>query len=204
MAAETSSGRAGGSWRFEPSRLAEREGMGRERFAGLSGGEKTKLAIAHIWAQAGYPAPRRADEPSGLSRRRLVIGELNAVRRHDRSSSRMTGISSIRDGRSDHRTAGRRGRRSIPATIRIYREEKARRYASQLHQFEEQQKYEREDRSGDRPAQELVGEGASGSRRRRAWRKCAACKNFTAARRRAWINRSSPVFIGWRRSISKA
>ncbi|AZN41824.1 ribosomal protection-like ABC-F family protein [Paenibacillus albus] len=112
-----------------------------ERLAGLSGGEKTKLAIAHIWASR--PDILLLDEPTnhldfqGVD---WLVAELakfagtTIIISHDRYFLDQTvdRIIELDDGKSTN----------FPGNYTFYREEKARRYQSQLHQFEEQQKYE--------------------------------------------------------------
>ncbi|NBD23343.1 ribosomal protection-like ABC-F family protein [Paenibacillus glycinis] len=113
-----------------------------ERFAGLSGGEKTKLAIAHVWASK--PDILLLDEPTnhldfqGVD---WLIGELRTfggttiVISHDRYflDATVDRIIELQDGTSV----------DYPGSYTFYREEKERRYASQLHQYEERHKYER-------------------------------------------------------------
>ncbi|SEM89889.1 ribosomal protection-like ABC-F family protein [Paenibacillus sp. OV219] len=112
-----------------------------ERLAGLSGGEKTKLAIAHIWASR--PDILLLDEPTnhldfqGVD---WLVAELGKyagttiIISHDRYFLDQTvdRIIELDDGKSIN----------FPGNYTFYREEKARRYQSQLHHFEEQQKYE--------------------------------------------------------------
>ncbi|SDW13486.1 ribosomal protection-like ABC-F family protein [Paenibacillus sp. CF384] len=112
-----------------------------ERLAGLSGGEKTKLAIAHIWASK--PDILLLDEPTNHLDFDGVDWLVQELRRysgttivisHDRYFLDQTvdRIIELQDGVST----------SFPGNYTFYREEKARRFQSQLHQFEEQQKYE--------------------------------------------------------------
>ncbi|GLX70635.1 ribosomal protection-like ABC-F family protein [Paenibacillus glycanilyticus] len=112
-----------------------------ERLAGLSGGEKTKLAIAHIWSSK--PDILLLDEPTnhldfdGVD---FLVQELQRYKgttiviSHDRYFLDRTvdRIIELQDGVST----------SYPGNYTFYREEKLRRYQSQLHQYEEQQKYE--------------------------------------------------------------
>ncbi|QKS47906.1 ABC-F type ribosomal protection protein (plasmid) [Paenibacillus cellulosilyticus] len=112
------------------------------RFDGLSGGEKTKLAIADIWASK--PDVLLLDEPTNhldLQGVEWLIDELKSFEgtvivishdRHflDRATKRTIEID---EGAVT----------SYPGNYTFYREEKARRYASQLHQYIEQTKYER-------------------------------------------------------------
>ncbi|MBD3920845.1 ABC-F type ribosomal protection protein [Paenibacillus sp. PR3] len=112
------------------------------RFEGLSGGEKTKLAIADIWASK--PDVLLLDEPTNhldLQGVEWLIDELKGFEgtvivishdRHflDRATKRTIEID---DGKLTN----------YPGNYTFYREEKARRYASQLHQYIEQTKYER-------------------------------------------------------------
>lgn len=113
-----------------------------QRFDGLSGGERTKLAIADIWASK--PDVLLLDEPTNhldLQGVEWLIDELKSFEgtvivishdRHflDRATKRTIEID---DGKLTN----------YPGNYTFYREEKARRYASQLHQYIEQTKYER-------------------------------------------------------------
>lgn len=113
-----------------------------DRLAGLSGGEKTKLAIAHIWASK--PDILLLDEPTNhldfqgvdwlVSELAKFTGTTITIS-HDRYFLDQTvdRIIELDEGKSIN----------YPGNYTFYREEKARRYQSQLHQFEEQQKYER-------------------------------------------------------------
>ncbi|GMK38288.1 ABC transporter ATP-binding protein [Paenibacillus sp. CCS19] len=112
------------------------------RFDGLSGGEKTKLAIADIWASK--PDVLLLDEPTNhldLQGVEWLIDELAKFEgtvivishdRHflDRATKRTIEID---EGALTN----------YPGNYTYYREEKARRYASQLHHYIEQTKYER-------------------------------------------------------------
>ncbi len=112
-----------------------------ERFSGLSGGEKTRLALANIWAKS--PEFLILDEPTnhldfqGID---WLIGELQSYRgtvliiSHDRYflDQVVTRIVEIEDGQAT----------SYPGNYTAYREEKARQYEIQLHQYVEQKKKE--------------------------------------------------------------
>ncbi|CAM3542317.1 ABC-F type ribosomal protection protein [Paenibacillus lupini] len=111
------------------------------RLAGLSGGEKTKLAIAHIWSSK--PDILLLDEPTNhldfdgvdwLVQELQQYSGTTLVISHDRYFLDQTvdRIIELQDGVST----------SFPGNYTFYREEKSRRYQSQLHQYEEQQKYE--------------------------------------------------------------
>ncbi|ACT01538.1 ribosomal protection-like ABC-F family protein [Paenibacillus sp. JDR-2] len=111
------------------------------RLAGLSGGEKTKLAIAHILSSK--PDLLLLDEPTnhldfeGVDYLVQELGRYNGttiVISHDRYFLDQTvdRIIELQDGIST----------SFPGNYSFYREEKSRRFQSQLHQYEEQQKYE--------------------------------------------------------------
>ncbi|QHT61546.1 ABC-F type ribosomal protection protein [Paenibacillus lycopersici] len=118
------------------------KGWEEARFSGLSGGEKTKLAIAHIWASK--PDILLLDEPTnhldfqGVD---WLIGELRSfggttiVISHDRYflDAAVDRIIELQDGESV----------DYAGNYTYYREEKERRFATQLHRFEERQKYER-------------------------------------------------------------
>ncbi|WP_308634157.1 ribosomal protection-like ABC-F family protein [Paenibacillus silvisoli] len=112
-----------------------------ERLAGLSGGEKTKLAIAHIWSSK--PDILLLDEPTNhldfdgvdwLVQELKRYNGTTIIISHDRYFLDQTvdRIIELEDGKST----------PFPGNYTFYREEKARRYQSQLHHFEEQQKYE--------------------------------------------------------------
>jgi macrolide transport system ATP-binding/permease protein len=112
-----------------------------ERIRGLSGGEKTKLAIAHIWASK--PDMLILDEPTNhldFQGVEWLISELKSygaatlVISHDRYflDHTVERIIELEDGISIN----------FPGNYTFYREEKSRRHRSQLHQYEEQKKYE--------------------------------------------------------------
>lgn len=114
---------------------------GDERFTGLSGGEKTKLAIAHIWAS--NPDVLILDEPTNhldFQGVEWLIEELKAFQgtiliiSHDRYflDQSVERIIELVDGKSVE----------FPGNYTFYREEKERRYQAQLHQYETQKKYE--------------------------------------------------------------
>jgi ATPase components of ABC transporters with duplicated ATPase domains len=111
------------------------------RLAGLSGGEKTKLAIAHILSSR--PDILLLDEPTNhldfdgvdyLVQELQQYSGTTIVISHDRYFLDQTvdRIIELQDGVST----------SFPGNYTFYREEKSRRFQSQLHQYEEQQKYE--------------------------------------------------------------
>ncbi|WP_336785613.1 ribosomal protection-like ABC-F family protein [Paenibacillus sp. MMO-177] len=111
------------------------------RLAGLSGGEKTKLAIAHILSSK--PDLLLLDEPTNhldfdgvdcLVQELKQYSGTSIVISHDRYFLDQTvdRIIELQDGVST----------SFPGNYTFYREEKSRRFQSQLHQYEEQQKYE--------------------------------------------------------------
>lgn len=110
------------------------------RLAGLSGGEKTKFAIAHILSSK--PDMLLLDEPTNhldIDGVDYLVQELQQysgtmiVISHDRYFLDQTvcRIIELQDGVST----------SFPGNYTFYREEKSRRLQSQLHQYEEQQKY---------------------------------------------------------------
>ncbi|MFC5650633.1 ribosomal protection-like ABC-F family protein [Paenibacillus solisilvae] len=112
-----------------------------DRIAGLSGGEKTKLAIAHICASK--PDLLILDEPTNhldFQGVEWLIHELKTydaamlIISHDRYflDHTVERIVELEDGNSY----------DYPGHYTWYREEKARRFQSQLHQYEEQKKYE--------------------------------------------------------------
>lgn len=112
-----------------------------ERLSGLSGGEKTKLAIAHIWAS--QPDFLILDEPTNhldFEGVEWLINELKTysgttlIISHDRYflDQSVERILEIEDGVSTN----------YPGNYTFYREEKNRRLQSQIHQYEEQRKYE--------------------------------------------------------------
>lgn len=111
-----------------------------ERFRHLSGGERTKLALAQIWAT--QPDLMILDEPTnhldfqGVD---WLVNELETysgaalIISHDRYFLDRTvhRIIELEDG----------GVRNYAGNYTFYREEKARQYESQLHQYETEQKY---------------------------------------------------------------
>jgi macrolide transport system ATP-binding/permease protein len=112
-----------------------------ERFDGLSGGEKTKLAIAHIWASK--PDILLMDEPTNhldFQGVEWLINELKIytgttlIISHDRFflDKTVERIIELEEGASIN----------YPGNYTFYREEKGRRFQSQLHEYEEQNKYE--------------------------------------------------------------
>ncbi len=112
-----------------------------DRLAGLSGGERTKLAIAHIWASR--PDLLILDEPTNhldFSGVEWLVQELRSMRgavlviSHDRYFLDRTvdRIVELDDGANV----------DYAGNYTFYREEKERRYRSQLHHYEEQVKYE--------------------------------------------------------------
>lgn len=112
-----------------------------DRLDGLSGGEKTKLAIAHIWASK--PDILLLDEPTNqldIEGVEWLIKELDTysgttiIISHDRYflDHTVKRIIELDDGALS----------SYPGNYTFYREEKARRHQSQIHQYAEQQKYE--------------------------------------------------------------
>lgn len=111
------------------------------RLAGLSGGEKTKLAIAHILSSK--PNILLLDEPTNhldfdgvdfLVQELARFSGTTIVISHDRYFLDQTvdRIIELQDGVST----------SFPGNYTFYREERSRRFQSQLHAHEEQQKYE--------------------------------------------------------------
>ena len=127
-------------------RTAGELGMGKvyrwedERFAHLSGGEKTKLALAHIWS--ARPDLLILDEPTNhldLQGVEWLIGELAGysgtllVISHDRYflDRTVSRILEVENGIvSEYR-----------GNYSFYRNEKRKRYEDQLHAFEAQEKY---------------------------------------------------------------
>jgi macrolide transport system ATP-binding/permease protein len=112
-----------------------------ERFGELSGGEKTKIAIAHIWASK--PDILLLDEPTNhldFQGVEWLISELKSytgttlIISHDRYflDNTVGRIIELEEGASIN----------YPGNYTFYREEKARRFQSQLHQYDEQNKYE--------------------------------------------------------------
>jgi len=111
------------------------------RYDGLSGGEKTKLAIAHIWASK--PEILILDEPTNhldlqgvewLIQELRTFGSTVLTISHDRYFLDQTveRIIEIDDGVAH----------AYPGNYSFYREEKVRRYESQLHHYIEQKKVE--------------------------------------------------------------
>ncbi|PZE20645.1 ribosomal protection-like ABC-F family protein [Paenibacillus xerothermodurans] len=112
-----------------------------ERVEGLSGGERTKLAIAHIWASK--PDLLILDEPTNhldfsavdwLVQELQSYGGTTLIISHDRYFLDQTvqRIIELDDGTNV----------DYAGNYTFYREEKERRFRSQLHQYEEQRKYE--------------------------------------------------------------
>ncbi|MCM1991623.1 ribosomal protection-like ABC-F family protein [Oceanirhabdus seepicola] len=110
------------------------------RLKNLSGGEKTKLAIARIWAEK--PGLLILDEPTNhmdYEGIQWIIGELEKYNgtiiliSHDRYFMDKTAqrIIEIEDGIAY----------SYKGNYSFYRDEKRKRYESQLHQYETQEKY---------------------------------------------------------------
>ncbi|MCC2685414.1 MAG: transporter ATP-binding protein, partial [Paenibacillaceae bacterium] len=121
---------------------AQEAGRDAERPGQLSGGERTRLALSRIWAAS--PEMLILDEPTnhldflGVE---WLIDELKAfpgtvlIISHDRYflDRTVSRIVELEDGRSV----------DYAGNYTFYREEKARRLASQLHQYEERMKTER-------------------------------------------------------------
>jgi len=113
-----------------------------DRLGGLSGGERTKLAIAHIWASK--PDLLILDEPTNhldfqgvdwLVRELNGYGGATLIISHDRYFLDRTVDRIVElDGGTSAEYAG---------NYTFYREEKERRFRSQMHQYEERRKYER-------------------------------------------------------------
>ena len=110
------------------------------RLKNLSGGEKTKLAIARIWAEK--PGLLILDEPTNhmdYEGIKWLIGELDKYNgtiiliSHDRyfMDKTVERIIEIEDGIAH----------SYKGNYSFYRDEKRRRYESKLHQYETQEKY---------------------------------------------------------------
>ncbi|PAB55920.1 ribosomal protection-like ABC-F family protein [Anaeromicrobium sediminis] len=110
------------------------------RLSKLSGGEKTKLAIARIWAEK--PQLLILDEPTNhmdYEGIRWLISEIEKYRgtilviSHDRyfMDKCVNRIIEIEDGVAH----------SYKGNYTLYRHEKRRRYESQLHEYEVQEKY---------------------------------------------------------------
>ncbi|WP_425456417.1 ribosomal protection-like ABC-F family protein [Cohnella pontilimi] len=112
-----------------------------DRIGGLSGGERTKLAIAHIWASK--PDLLILDEPTNhldfhgvdwLIKELRSFGGTTLTISHDRYflDQSVQRIIELDDGVSVE----------YAGNYTFYREEKEKRFRSQLHQHEEQRKYE--------------------------------------------------------------
>ena len=111
------------------------------RMGSLSGGERTKLAIAHICASK--PDILILDEPTNHLDFQGVEWLINEMKTYDAAmiiishdryflDHTVDRIAELEDGISNH----------YPGNYTWYREEKSRRFQSQLHQYEEQKKYE--------------------------------------------------------------
>lgn len=122
--------------------LEKVQDWGEERISGLSGGEKTKLAIAHIWASK--PDILILDEPTNHLDFQGVEWLINEIKNfetttiiisHDRYflDKTVNRIVEIEDGILTN----------FPGNYTFYREEKQRRYESQKRQYEERKKYEK-------------------------------------------------------------
>ncbi|QHW34638.1 ABC-F type ribosomal protection protein [Paenibacillus rhizovicinus] len=112
------------------------------RFSGLSGGEKTKLAIAHIWASK--PDILLLDEPTNHLDFQGVDWLLEELRAFEGTTIIISHDRYFLDGAVDRIIELQDGMSvEYAGNYTYFREEKERRYASQLHKFEEQQKYER-------------------------------------------------------------
>ncbi|RAP78724.1 ribosomal protection-like ABC-F family protein [Paenibacillus montanisoli] len=112
-----------------------------ERLAGLSGGEKTKLAIAHIWSSK--PDILLLDEPTNHLDFEGVDWLVQELKRYNGTTIMISHDRYFLDQTVDRIIELENGKSApYPGNYTFYRDEKARRYQSQLHQYEEQQKYE--------------------------------------------------------------
>ncbi len=110
-----------------------------ERFDSLSGGEKTKLALANVWAE--FPSFLILDEPTNhldyegtqwlIEKIKSYPGTMLIIS-HDRYflDQTVTKIIELEDGKIQE----------YKGNYSFYREEKQRRYNSQMHAYEGQQK----------------------------------------------------------------
>lgn len=113
------------------------------RFSGLSGGEKTKLALAHVWTTR--PDLLILDEPTNhmdFQGAEWLVGEIKKfpgaalIISHDRwfLDQVVQRIYELERGES----------KEYPGNYSFYREEKARQFQSQLHHYQAEQKEQRQ------------------------------------------------------------